>query len=62
MKKYIIAFSVTIATMALIHLYVVVNVKNPECIKSLTLYNTNTPDSINHLGVPVEKFCTEWNK
>lgn len=61
MKKYIIAFIVTIVAMAIMHLYVVVNTKNPECIKSLTLYNTSTPNAVNHLGVPIEKFCTQWS-
>lgn len=65
MKKYIIAFFSTVAIIGIIHLIVVVSLhgeqEKRECLNSISNSFSSTPNSVNHLGVPVEKFCTKWS-
>ena len=66
MKKYIVTFFSTLCFIMILHLLVVGNShferEKVECTNELILYNTSTPNAVNHLGVPIEKFCTEWSK
>lgn len=66
MKKYAYALLISIILLLGAYLtattYVQYTYKEPECLDSITITNTRNPNSVNHLGTPIEILCTKWKR
>jgi len=64
MKKYVYALLAAIFLILgislLSTLYVYKTHKEPVCVRDITIRQSLNPNTIDHLGTPVEVFCLEW--